>query len=171
MEKFSKLVVKYKKSVIAFFLTLAIISSVLATFISVNYNMVDYLPKDAQSTVAISLMKEEFSGETPNARVMLKNTSLEKVLEYKEKIAKISGVKAVNWLDDMISKDTLLNTPLEYLDASIIENYYKNGNALLDVSIQNGEEISTVEDIRLLIGEKTLLLVTQSMPQQSKKWR
>lgn len=154
MKKFSKFVIKHKKTVLIIFITLTIISAVLATFISVNYNMVDYLPKDAQSTIAISIMNEEFSGDTPNARVMLKNATIQQTLEYKEKMENLPGITSVTWLDDVIGKNTLTTTPLEFLDVSIIDNYYKDGHALLSVSIRSGEETSAVEAICDLVGEE-----------------
>ena len=46
------------------------------------------------------------------------------------KISAISGVSSVSWLDDVLGKDMLTSTPLEFLDASITENYYKDGQAL-----------------------------------------
>lgn len=154
MERFLKVVTKYKKSILILFSTLAIICAVLATFVLVNYDMVDYLPKDAQSTVAISIMNEEFSTETPNAKIMLKNVDIQQALEYKDKIAAVPGVTSVSWLDDVISENILTTTPIKLLDATIIENYYKDDHALLSVSIQNGGETTTVEAIRALIGEK-----------------
>lgn len=157
MNKVLDLIVKHKGKVIIFFFALAIISGVISTKTSVNYNMVDYLPKDAQSTVAISIMNEEFNVDTPNARVMLKSVSVEEALNYKNKIALVEGVLSINWLDDMIGKDVLLNTPLSYIEADILKGYYKDNNALLNVSIENGEEIRVVDEIRLIIGEDNAL--------------
>lgn len=154
MKRFSKLVTTHKKIILIAFSALAIICAVLSTFVLVNYNMVDYLPKDAQSTVAISIMNEEFAGDTPNAKIMLKNVTVQQALEYKEKIAALPGITSVSWLDDVIGKNTLTTTPVEFLDTSIIENYYKDAHALLSVSIQNGGEIEAVDAIRNLIGEK-----------------
>jgi len=115
--------------------------------------MVDYLPKDAQSTTAIQIIKDEFDGEFPNARVMLTNVSIIEALEYKEKIAEIDGVASVSWLDDIIGLDTLKTTPLEFLDASVIKNYYSYNNALMTLSIESGKEIDAVNAIYELIGE------------------
>ena len=58
------------------FLAVSIICAVLSLLVPVNYNMVDYLPKDAQSTTAIKIIKDEFEGELPNAKVMLTNVSI-----------------------------------------------------------------------------------------------
>jgi len=151
--KFSQAIIKYKKSVIIVFLIVAVLSAIFSLLVSVNYDMVDYLPKDAQSTTAIKIMEDEFGGETPNARVMLTGVSLQEALEYKEKIGTIDGVTSISWLDDIIGLDTLKTKPLDFLDASILKNYYQDNNALMTLSIETGKETSAVNAIYKLIGE------------------
>ncbi len=153
MRKLSQLIIKHKKIVLLIFSVLAVAGGLLATRIFVNYDMVDYLPEDAQSTIAISIIEEEFVGDTPNARVMLKDVTIQEALAYKEKLSVIPGVSSVSWLDDVLGKNVLMTTPLEFLDASIIENYYKNSHALLSVSIESGQESAAVNSIYDLVGE------------------
>lgn len=153
MDKFSQAIIKHKKSVLIAFLMVAVISAIFSSLVTVNYDMVDYLPKDAQSTTAIKIMEKEFGGEMPNARIMLTNVSLQEALEYKEKVVAIDGVTSISWLDDIIGLDTLKTTPLKFLDPSIIKNYYKDNNALMSLSIESGKEKSTVNAIYELIGE------------------
>ncbi|NLA72484.1 MAG: hypothetical protein GX848_01450, partial [Clostridiales bacterium] len=71
MKIFSRLVIKYKKFILITFILLAIIGGSLINSVNVNYDMVDYLPENAQSTAAISVMKDEFGADTPNMRVMV----------------------------------------------------------------------------------------------------
>lgn len=153
MRAVSRLIVKHRGAVLLIFLALAIAGAVFTMFISVNYDMVDYLPQEAQSTRAISIMKEEFGGDTPNARILLKGVSVQEALFYKEQLAAIPGILSVSWLDDILGKEQLTVTPLEFLDTSVTEKYYKDGNALLSVSIESGEEASAVNEIYKLIGE------------------
>jgi uncharacterized protein len=154
VDKFSQAVIKHKKSVLIGFLIAVVISGILTTLVSVNYEMVDYLPKDAQSTNAIKLMKDEFGGEMPNARVMLTGVSIQEALEYKEKLEKVEGVTSISWLDDIVGLDNLKTKPLDFQEASIVENYYKGNNALMDLTIESGKEKSTVKAIYEVIGEK-----------------
>jgi len=135
VRKLSQLVVKHKRVVLFTFLALVIAGALLSTCVSVNYDMVDYLPEDAQSTIAIKIIEDEFVGDMPNARVMLTGVTVREALEYKEKLAAIPGVSSVSWLDDVFGKGILTATPFEFLDVSITENYYKDGNALLSVSV------------------------------------
>ncbi len=153
MDNFLQAVIKYKKSVLIAFLIVAILSSAVSILVSVNYDMGDYLPKDAQSTTAIKIIKNEFDNEMPNAKVMLTGVSIQEALEYKEKIAAIDGVTSISWLDDIIGIDTLKTIPLNFLDHSIVKNYYKDNNALVNLTIENGKERSAVHAIYKLIGE------------------
>lgn len=81
-------------------------------FVSVNYDMNDYLPESSPSTVALDLMDEEFDGGVPNARVMVANVTIPEALAYKEQIEAVDGVTDVTWLDDAVS----VNEPLEIQD-------------------------------------------------------
>ena len=152
MNQWSQFVIRHKKSVLITFLTLAVFSGVFSAMVTVNYNMVDYLPQDAQSTTAIRVMTAEFGGEMPNARILINKISIQEALEYKARIAAIEGIDSVSWLDDAVGLDQLTTTPIEFLDAAILQNYYQDQNALLSVSIASGREKETVAAIRTLIG-------------------
>ena len=128
-------------------------SGVFTLLVSVNFNIVDYLPQKAQSTKALNIMEEEFKEEMPNTRIMIKDVTIQDVLKYKKEISKIKGISSVTWLDDVIGIDTLTTVPIEFIDDSISNNYYKNGNALITATIENGLEDTTVKKIRELIGE------------------
>jgi len=146
-------IIRYKKSIVFTFIILAVCSMVLALLVPVNYNMVDYLPQNAQSTTAIRIMEEEFGGQIPNARVMISNVTIQEALAYKERIAATAGVDAVRWLDDIVGRDILTTTPVQSLDESILENYYHDNIAFYTITIESGVEKSTVDAIRDLVGE------------------
>lgn len=153
MDRILRAIIEYKKGILIGFLIISVLSAILSLHVSVNYNMVDYLPKDAQSTTAIKIMNDEYGNEIPNSRIMLTNVSIQQALEYKDKIADIDGVASIIWLDDIIGLDALKTTPLDFLDASIIENYYQDNNALMSLSIESGMETSAVNAIYALIDE------------------
>ncbi len=153
MDKFSHVIITHKKSVLMVFLIAALLGGILTSLVSVNYKMVDYLPDDAQSTKAIKIMEGEFVGEMPNARVMITGVTIQEALEYKEKIAALEGVTSVNWLDDIVGLDTVKTKPIDFLDSSIVKNYYKDNNALINLSIESGKEKSTVKAVYEIIGE------------------
>ena len=148
-ERFFSAVVDHRKPIIAVFLILSIIAAFLKPMVGVNYDMSDYLPKDSPSTVSLDVMKEEFDGEIPNARVMVKDVTVPEALAYKEKLETIDGVLEVTWLDDAGNIDA----PLETRDPDTVEDYYKDGNALFTVTIDEAKELTAVDDIREVIGE------------------
>lgn len=153
MNFISGCIIKNKKKVIILFFAIAVICTFMLPFVSVNYNMVDYLPSDAQSTAALSIMQDEFDGDIPNARVMLEDVTLTQAKQYKEQISGIEGVSSVVWLDDVVN----LKEPIEMADAAVAENYYKDNTALFSVTINEGYEVSATDAIYDLIGENNAL--------------
>lgn len=153
MQSISMLIIRHRKAVIAVFAVIAAISAVLSIGVSVNYNVTDYLPENAQSTKALAILDEEFKDAVPNARVMLKNVTIQDALATKEKLKAIDGVSDVLWLDDVLD----LKIPLETADSETVEEYYKDGSALISLSIRDGSEVPVTEAIYALIGPDNAL--------------
>ncbi len=149
MTKFYRYIVNHTKSVIAVFLVLFAVCAVCKQFISVDYDMNDYLPPDSASTQALDLMEQEYEGGIPNARVLVQDVTVPQALEYKEKLMAVDGVTDVTWLDDVAS----LTVPLETLDSDSVETYYKDSNALFSVTISEEKRIDAVNAIRDIIGD------------------
>ena len=84
MDRISRFILKHRRGVILWVALLTLASCVLFFGTKVNYRMSDYLPKDAQSTKALRIMEEEFSGALPNLRVMVRDVSVAQALEYKK---------------------------------------------------------------------------------------
>jgi uncharacterized protein len=153
MDKITRWVLKHRKTILIVFLVLAALGPFLSRLVTVNYNMVDYLPADASSTQALALMQTEFGGELPNARVMVDGVTVSEALALEDELGQIDGVASVTWLDGAVGRETLLSVPLSALDADTVSHYYKDGAALYSVAIQNGTEKETVAAIRALIGD------------------
>lgn len=149
MRKFYSWVVHHTKSIMAAFGIAFVLCAVCQSFVSVDYDMNDYLPKDSASTVALDLMNAEFDGGVPNARVMVADVTIPEALDYKEKICAVDGVTDVTWLDDAVSVDV----PLEMADADTVETYYKDNNALFSVTIDKEKRTEAVQAIREIIGD------------------
>ena len=153
MRRFYSWIVGHPGIVMTVFIIAFVICAFCKNFVSVNYDMNDYLPEDSASTVALNLMDEEFAGGVPNARVMVKNVTVPEALEYKEKIQAVDGVTDVTWLDDAES----VEVPLEMLDTDTLETYYKDGNALFSVTIEGEKRTEAVRAIREIIGEENAM--------------
>lgn len=142
-------IVRNPKKIIVLFLILAVLGAVLQNDVKVNYNMKDFLPEDSPSGAALNIMKEEFDGDIPNARVMVKNVTLHEALDYKQRLEECEGVEEVLWLDDSVN----IYQPLELADPETVESYYKDNNALFIVTVELDDKVATVERIRKIIGE------------------
>ncbi len=146
---FANFIIRHRKPVIFVFLLAALLCGLLQSFVRVNYDMVDYLPTDAQSTTALKIMNQEFTQPIPNASVMVRGMTIAGAMEVKRQLAALEGVAEVLWLDDVMD----IKQPLEIGDADTIEGFYKNGNALFSVTIVKGREKQATAAIQRLIGE------------------
>lgn len=153
MRKFYQIIIGNPKKIIFCFLLAAAVCAVLQSMVKVNYDMTDYLPENTASTVSLEVMKEEFDGGIPNARVMVRDVTVPEALEYKEKIRECEGVTAVTWLDD--AADIL--QPVETMDQDTVETYYKDGAALFSVTVEAGKQVQAIGAIRDITGEKGAL--------------
>lgn len=153
MDTFAGSILRHKKAVLIFFVTAALLCVGLQFFVVKNYDMVTYLPPEAQSTKALKLMNREFSEALPNASVMIKNVSITEALTYKKKLADIKGVTQVLWLDDMVD----IKKPLEMYEKDTVEAFYDSGSALFSVTITKGQEKATCQLIREAIGAEGAL--------------
>lgn len=142
-------VLKYKKTVLLCFIISAIACLFLKQRVVVNYNLADYLPDDAKSTIALEVMNESYTTKTPNVRIYIKDVSVVEAIAYKEKMAHIEGVESIEWLDDSVD----MTQPLETLDQDTVAKWYVDRGALYSLVISEDEPVKVLEDIREIIGE------------------
>lgn len=148
LDAFAGGVVRHRRFIIAVFVIAALLCVPLALTVNVNYDLADYLPPEARSTQALDIMSEEFDQALPNTQVLLYDVSIPEAIAYKEALSEVEGVDLVLWLDDVVD----IQVPLETVDADTVKSYYKDGNALLQVSIAEGAEKDTIPAIRELVG-------------------
>lgn len=157
MKQIFKAIIKFRKTILIAFGIIVLISIFLLSGTSVNYNMVDYLPEDANSTQAIRILQDEFADGLPNLSVMIQEISIQEALAYKDALDNIEGVEQVIWLDDVVGYDTLIGTPLAFLDSSTVNSYYKDESALYSLVIEAGMESTATNGIYELIGENNAI--------------
>ena len=153
MEKIFDRIVRHRKLIMIVFIICFGVCLFLQNFVSVNYDMNDYLPSDAKSTVSLEIMQEEFDGGIPNARVMITDVTIPEALEYKDEIKNVEGVTNVTWLDDAVD----IKKPMAMLDTEVVQNYYKDCNALFSVTIEEEHILDAVDTIREVIGEENAM--------------
>ncbi|MEG1789998.1 MAG: MMPL family transporter [Oscillospiraceae bacterium] len=149
MDALTRLVLRHRVAVISVVGVLTVMCAVLFFGVRVNYDLTAYLPEDSDSTVALDVMDREFSAAVPNARVMVPDVSLEEALDYKTRISAVPGVTDIMWLNDMLD----LRTPIEAAPPEAVEQYYKDGSALFQVTIAEGDEKDATAAIYDIIGE------------------
>ena len=149
MERFSAFVTDHRAPIVGVALVLALLSGIAALFVPINYDLTSYLPESAESTRALEEMDAEFDAAVPNARVMVNGVDVEQALAFKQQLADAPGIEGVLWLDDVVD----LGTPLEMLDPAAVDQYYRDGHALFDVTVANGQETEALQAIYDIVGE------------------
>ena len=149
MQRITDFMIRHKTAVLLFFVLLSAASVVCMQTVKINYNIIDYLPDDAASTTALSVLEEEFTAGIPNVRLMIPDVTIPQALTLKSEIADIDGVRSVIWLDDMAD----LYAPIETLDADTVAGYYKDGNALFTVTVEDAKAKTALPALRELAGE------------------
>lgn len=150
MNTLAEKVIKHKRLILILFIMAILVSSVLSKMVSVNYDLISYLPADAHSTKSIEVMNEEFSKAPPNARILVENVSVPEALEIKNKISNIDGVVEISWLDDIQN----LHQPLEAIPSKVLQSFYIDGDALFAVVIDDEKAIDAVLTIKGLVANK-----------------
>ena len=149
MEKFLGFLLKHSKTILVVFGIATVISMIASTAVPVNYNIMDYLPEDSPSTVALDLMDEQYTKGTPNARLMLPDKTIPEVLATKKEIQAIDGINEVTWLDDAAN----IYQPIEFIEKKTLEEYYKDGDALLVLTVDTDKQEAAIDKVREVAGE------------------
>ena len=150
MDLYTAFVVNHRKPIVVASLVLALVCAVMTLFVSVNYDMASYLPEESASTQSLRIMQEEFDQAVPNARVMVDGVSLDKALDYKHRLEQVEGVQMVMWLDDVLD----VSVPLETQDKATVEQYYKDGKALYQVTVDADKDTEAIAGMYEIIGER-----------------
>lgn len=147
MDRLIRGIINHRRAVVAAFVLAALVCTACISFVRTNYDMADYLPPSAQSTTAVDIMYSDFDQAIPNAYVLVHDVTVPEALDVKDRIAALDDVDAVLWLDDVVD----VGTPLEVLDEQTVRTYYRDGAALYQVSVAEGEEGPAVAALRELV--------------------
>ncbi len=153
MRSFFVRVVRHRRWFLVLFAVLFVLSLPAWKMVSVDYDMNDYLPPDSPSTIAMHVMTDEFDGGIPNARIMIPDVTIPEALSYKDRIAAVDGVLSVTWLDDAAD----ITAPLSLIEDSLLEQYYKDGTALLSVAVDDSRCIEVIPVIRDIVGDSAAM--------------
>lgn len=149
MRKVAEIITKRYKLVLILSLVVAIACLAMTLIVKVNYNLVEYLPSDADSTRAIKIMRDEFGSGIPNADFYMPDIDLQQAVSLKERLREIPGVQAVYWLDD--SWD--ISKPLELAPSYLLNNFYKDNGARFIVTASTADSLGTTAALQALAGK------------------
>ncbi|HJJ35779.1 MAG TPA: MMPL family transporter [Methanocorpusculum sp.] len=147
---YPKFIVKHRKAVIVIFLIIAVLCAILFTQVGINYKVVDYLPQDYSSSKSLDILKEQYPGGIPNARVMVYNVTIPEALIIKENLKTVDGVNEVLWLDNVVSTDI----PLEYIGDDAVKSFYRNNTALFTLTLDEDKSTAAVHTIGQYVGDQ-----------------
>jgi predicted RND superfamily exporter protein len=99
---------------------------------AVDYDVLNYLPKQLDSMRGGLILNEEF-GDASSAMLIVEGKSTRELLDLKAKIAAVPGVAGVIGVDDIIDP----NIPREVLPAAIRESFYSGEGTLLIVQFKD----------------------------------
>ena len=147
MKKISKFIIKHYKMIFFLFLVASLISGIMILGLKINFSLADYMPDNSKSMQDIKIMSEEYKEPIPNLRAVIKNVSIPEILQFKEKLNKIPEVKLVLWLDRLSN----ITKPISTIDKSLVDNYYKNNNGLLQISVKTDNAKESLDKIKRIL--------------------
>lgn len=121
------------KLVIITFTLLFIGALFLIPKVGINDNDADYLPNSSEAKQGIVIFEDEFpdNASKKRAKVLIKDKSINEVIEIKSQIAAIDGVLSVIWLDDFVD---LSLVPIEHIPEELKRNYLHENDSLMDIT-------------------------------------
>lgn len=153
MEHIANGILQHKKSVLFVCVAVVFLSGAMLSLVNVNYNLAEYLPENAPSTIALDVMNSSFSEEIPNADVYIPDISIPEALDYKKQLAGVPGVNSVLWLDNVVD----IRQPLEMAEQETVESWYRDSGALFKLSIDSEDSVSVINEIPKITGENSVL--------------
>lgn len=138
------------------FAVMIVICALSIPFVGVNYDLTKYLPDSTDSAKALDIMKQEFT-YPGMGRVMLQSVSLYEAKAIKDRIEDVEGVDMVMWCDTT----TNIYGSDSFIDYSKIDDYYKDGNAYMDVTFTDSDSSSgthkAVREIEQIVGNRGVI--------------
>jgi len=143
MKRISHWVITHRRTVLLVFIVLSLLSALAATQVKINYNLTDFLPENVPSSEAIKELEDQYTFSIPNARAAFAVSSIQDALIIKEKLSATEGIEQVLWLDDSMD----IATPLELADQDTVDSFYKDGQALFQLTTDMENAATVLERI------------------------
>lgn len=153
MYQFGKWVSKHRVLVMIIAIILAVPSVFGLIYTRTNYDILAYLPDDAESVQGLKVIDEAF-GSTGIGMLVFENAPDKEIDKVVEKIKHVDGVGSVLWLRDLV--DNVI--PVEMLPDELAEMVYKDEYTLIAINLEG----STAEDRTLAAVNSIEQIVDES---------
>ena len=151
--RLARLIIRRRGLIESVFAAGCLFSLLAMFFVNVNYDLTEYLPDDAESSIGIDVMEQEF-GYPGTARVMIKDVSLYEAKQYKDKLEAVDGVDQVLWCDSAVN----IYSGEDFIDEEEIRDYYMDGCAVMDVTFVESDDSDrtsrAIDEMEKITGEK-----------------
>ena len=154
--RFSKAVVKHRILILIVVLVLMIPSVLGMAGTRINYDMLDYLPKDMETVIGQNELLEDF-GKGAFSFIIVEDMPAKDVAALKEKIEQVNHVETVLWYDSIAD----LSIPMELLPDKIY-NEFNTENATMmavffDTSTSSDITMDAIREIRQIAGKQCFI--------------
>ena len=147
------LIINNRRRIEKVFAVVLILSLICIPMVGVNYDLTKYLPDDSPSAQALNIMEKEFT-YPGMGRVLLEDVTLYEAKNIKDRIADVDGVDMVMWCDTT----TNIYGSSQFIDYEDIEDYYKDGDAYMDIIFLEKDSSDrthrAVREIEQIVGDR-----------------
>ena len=167
MEKISNFIVKYRNKILIFAIFLLIPSVLGFIGTGINYDLLSYLPQEAESMKAQEILGDDFNLSSVDFLVV--NGMKDKdVAELKQEVKKVDGVEKVYWRDDVLP----ITIPKETLPKSVRSMLYSDDATMMIVTFKEGtasdRTMNAISNIKKIAGKKCFLAGMSALSEDTK---
>lgn len=131
MKKIADYIVKERNKILIIAILLLIPSVIGYMRTRVNYDLLSYLPQDAESMIGQNILGEDFNLAS-TGMLVVEHMPDKNVVELKKDIQKIDGVDKVLWVDDVVD----ITVPKEAFPKDIKEMIYSENSTLMIITFK-----------------------------------
>ena len=162
MNGFGKLVVRHRKLILLCAVILLVPSVIGMALTRINYDMLDYLPKDIETMKGQNILLEDFD-KGAFSILMVEGMQPDDVSALKRQIEKVDHVTEVVWYDSLFGP----NVPIEFLPKKYYDKFNRGDTTLMavffDTSTSADETMEAITSIRSIAGNKCLVTGMSAM--------
>lgn len=149
MKKLGYFIAKFRILILLVSTGLLVPSAIAYFNTGINYDLLDYLPDDLDSTMGADILDKEFHNAA-TSMLAVEGLNEKEAIQMKEKISKVKGVNKVLWRDDIAD----ITVPIEMLPDKLLDNFYNDDRSeyLMIVKFENSsssdDTMSAIDEIR-----------------------